>query len=101
MAQIASQMTTYVTREVPLGYTRLQTIDLLGDNFMFAGLTYIKCADTWVMDTTNRRVASVAHHMLPRPNPIPPMNAQQYMHAVQQAINMGLYGPLWRRHGMP
>ncbi|OCB89091.1 hypothetical protein A7U60_g3775 [Sanghuangporus baumii] len=68
---IVAQMDSYVTRGASRSMTKLQTIDLLGPNTMFAGLTYLKEMDLWVMSTTSRHNASMAHHLLPRPNTAP------------------------------
>ncbi|KAL5482849.1 hypothetical protein ACEPAI_9444 [Sanghuangporus weigelae] len=68
---IVVQMDSYVTRGASRGMTKLKTIDLLGPNTMFAGLTYLKEMDLWVMSTTSRHNASMAHHLLPRPSTAP------------------------------
>ena len=68
---VLTQVNRYVRRGAPHGMTQLKTIDLLGENTVFAGLTYLKEKDLWIMSTVSRHNASGPHHLHPEPSPQP------------------------------
>ncbi|KAH8110063.1 hypothetical protein DFH11DRAFT_1730604 [Phellopilus nigrolimitatus] len=62
---ITQGMDEYVTCGAEAGYTKLQTIDLFGHNFMFWGLEFAEAPNVWELKTTSRSLARMAHHLLP------------------------------------